>query len=98
MIEIQQVAQKSVAERRDRFRDYLNLKFTSGRNIKVIEVALRRGTADTTQCDIDVEDSRDKSCRQQCGPLDKVDDFKRCDVRCPPSEACTRVKRCLENF
>jgi hypothetical protein len=49
--------QQIIIERRDRFRDYLKAKgFMTGRNIKTIEVALRRGTTDATQCAIDVDD------------------------------------------
>lgn len=74
-----------ISERRDRFQDYLKVKgFMSGRNVKSIEVALRRGTTDATQCGIDV----DKSTRERCWQ----------DDTCPSSTTCTRVKRCLENF
>jgi hypothetical protein len=54
---IERDTQQLIIERRDRFRDYLKVKgFMNGRNIKTIEVALRRGTTDATQCAIDVDD------------------------------------------
>jgi hypothetical protein len=95
---LRQTTRKSVTERRDRLRDYLKAKFLSGRNIKVIEAALQRGPADSKQCIVDGDDPFDKSCRKRCGPMIKADDYGRCDVMCPPSGACVRVGRCLENF
>ncbi len=89
----------TLIERRDRFRDYLKVKgFMSGRNIKSIELALRQGTTDATQCFIDIEDPIHKQCTQQCGLKKDANDDYRCDSKCPPSAACTRLKRCLENF
>jgi hypothetical protein len=90
---------QSINERRDRFRDYLKAKgFLIARNIKKIEVPLRRGVADQIQCTIEVEDHTYERCRQQCGPMKEINDSYRCDSKCPPPPACTRVKRCLENF
>ena len=93
--------EKVISERRDRFKDYLNIKgFLSGRTIRAIQVPLQRGTTDATQCIKDNEDPYLKRCRKQCS--DYPDDFlrshKECDAKCPSSEACTRVKRCLEDF
>jgi hypothetical protein len=92
---------KNISERRDRFKDYLNIKgFLSGRTIRAIQVPLQRGTTDATQCINDNEDPYFKRCRKQCA--DYPDDFlrwqKECDAKYLSSVACTRVKRCLEDF
>ena len=88
-----------ILARRDRMRDYLTAKgLLHTKNTGSIEVALRRGDADAAPCAIDIEDPVYKQCNKSCGPMNEVEDYRRCDGKCPSSEACTRIKRCLENF
>jgi hypothetical protein len=89
--------EKTLRERRTRLTDYLQVKgLLNSRNAKAIELSLRRGTADATQCGIDLEDPIYKGCK--CSPNGSLDDYLKCDAKCPAPEACVRVKRCLENF
>lgn len=89
-----------IAERRSRLRDYLQVTGLLGRRkLEAIEIPLRRGTADATQCYIEnMENIAHKKCREQCGPMREADDYRRCDAKCPAPESCARVKRCLEPF
>jgi hypothetical protein len=88
-----------IGERRDRFRDYLQIKgVLRAPNASAIQLALRRGAADATQCGVDIENPEHKACTKSCPTVKEPNDYRLCDAKCPPSEACVRVKRCLENF
>jgi hypothetical protein len=91
--------EKVLSERRHRLKDYLDVKgVLKGENAKAIGLVLRRGSADAAQCFIDIDEPTYKHCTAQCGQKNLLDEYRKCDARCPPSEACIRVKRCLENF
>jgi hypothetical protein len=88
-----------IAERRNRFRDYLTAKgFLSGRDVSAIKLAITRGPSDVRVCESDLKSDFYKRCSNLCDRHSSEERRSSCNAACPSPEACQRVKKCLENF
>ncbi len=90
-----------IDERRLRFRDYLTAKgFLSGRETSAMRLALARGPKDAETCSRENELPFYKECGETCRRTWSQNHWQatNCVAKCPRPEACTRVKKCLENF
>ena len=90
-----------VAERQQRFRDYLAAKgFLDDRNPEPLKVAILRGVADVGKCGSDLKQDFFRQCGDRClGRFGfSSEAYMQCSAKCPSPDACIRVKKCLENF